>query len=409
MKTPRPISEVVPSSAQSHPQTPPPFPSDFIDVTDVTDTGGRSLTVTSATQIRSKTATWWIPDRLPKGGLVLLGGREGLGKSLVTVTWAAAMTRGQLPGQDNTPARVGMVIGEDALDTTVKPRLAAANADMALVDFITVNVDGLEAGNPVIPLDTHRLRGLVEARGYGMVILDPLVSVLDGRLDSHKDHSIRQALDPLNRLAAQTVSTFVGLVHEGKGGGDLSNRVLGSRAFTASARVLLTVTRDPQDDSTRLLTVPKSNLGRSGDDVEAWPFQIVPHVITTDDHTEMDTPTVAWNRPRYVSQADLVVPEDAETRSTVAECAEWLTDYLTNNGGEVPRKTITAAAKAEGYSPSTLDRAKRRAGITYRSFGYPRTTVWTLETPQSRQSHRPKLTGTTVISPDVTETEGGAA
>lgn len=65
------------------------------------------------------------------------------------------------------------------------------------------------------------------------------------------------------QLAEDTGAAVVGNVHLGKGiGTDPVNLILGSRAFSAVARVALVAARDPDDDAGYVLSVEKSNLGR---------------------------------------------------------------------------------------------------------------------------------------------------
>jgi len=54
--------------------------------------------ITRASDIKPRPVRWLWPDRIPAGALILLAGREGIGKkSLVGVHLAAQITRGALP------------------------------------------------------------------------------------------------------------------------------------------------------------------------------------------------------------------------------------------------------------------------------------------------------------------------
>ena len=83
---------------------------------------GRKVVVTLASQIKPRPVRWLWPGRIPAGALTLLAGREGIGKSLVTVSLAAQLTRGTLPGaRHGKPSRVMFATSEDAWEFTMGP------------------------------------------------------------------------------------------------------------------------------------------------------------------------------------------------------------------------------------------------------------------------------------------------
>src|SRR5512144_3015001 len=99
-----------------------------------------------------------------------------------------------------------------------------------------------------------------------MLVIDPLTSVVDGKIDTHRDRELRGALEPLARLTDETGGAVVGLAHHGKAATtDPLSLVLGSRACTAVARAVLAAARDPEpDDGSCVLSLEKSNLGPAG-------------------------------------------------------------------------------------------------------------------------------------------------
>ena len=336
---------------------------------------GRRVTSIRGSQIKPRLTRWLIKYRVPTGDLTLLSGREGLGKSLVTAWWAAQATHGKLDGLD-APTNVGFVIGEDSASKTVVPRLIAAGADMERTHFITVS-DGIADGLPMFPIDTNDTAQFISDNKIDLLIIDPLVGVLDSRLDSHKDHSIRQALGPLGRLAHETGAAVVGIVHEGKGGGDLSNRVLGSRAFTAAARAVLTVSRDPEDDNARLLVMPKSNLGPL--DLPAQSFTIDSTTVHTDEGPA-DMGVIVWGQERDVSLSDLTDPEPADREESDALTA-YIRAYLIDNGGESPAKDVYAGIR-DTFGPiakASIYKARNSAGVTTEKGGMKAGWVWKID------------------------------
>src|SRR6188474_2019635 len=97
------------------------------------DTAGRRRTVvlTPVSGISLRPVRWLLQDQIPLGAITLLGGREGIGKSLVALTWAAQVTQGTLPGAcHGCPRSVIVAATEDSWEHTIVPRLVAAGADL---------------------------------------------------------------------------------------------------------------------------------------------------------------------------------------------------------------------------------------------------------------------------------------
>lgn len=98
--------------------------------TAVPRTGGRRLRLTPASAVTPRPVRWLWNERLALGTLSLLGGREGIGKSIVECTLAADITRGRLPGIcAGTPRAVIIAATEDSWAHTIVPRLIGADAD----------------------------------------------------------------------------------------------------------------------------------------------------------------------------------------------------------------------------------------------------------------------------------------
>ena len=109
-------------------------------------TTDRLIQVAAANTIAIEPVSWLWADWLPLGAFVLLGGREGIGKSMFAYTLAADVTRGRLPGvYTGVPRSVLVAATEDSWTHTIVPRLMAAEADLARVYRIDVLApDGTE-------------------------------------------------------------------------------------------------------------------------------------------------------------------------------------------------------------------------------------------------------------------------
>jgi hypothetical protein len=69
----------------------------------------RQIRLTPASTIAIRPVHWLWDDRIALGTLALLGGREGIGKSMVGYHLAAEVTRGQLPGSYHGQPKAVMV------------------------------------------------------------------------------------------------------------------------------------------------------------------------------------------------------------------------------------------------------------------------------------------------------------
>lgn len=217
------------------------------------------LSTIRASDVVVERVEWIWPGRIPRGLVSLLAGPPGKGKTTLACEVAARVSRGQLGGE---PGDVLIASAEDSPAFTLVPRLTAAGADLERVHFVSTEVedDGL-----VLPEDINRLTVTVNELGVTLVIIDPVVAHLGGRIDSHNDKSVRTALRPLHVLAETTGAAVLGIVHLNKSSGqDALTRVGGSVGFTAAARSVLLLTDDPAEEegsSRRLLAHAKSNVG----------------------------------------------------------------------------------------------------------------------------------------------------
>ena len=102
------------------------------------------LRLVSAASVNPEKVTFAWEDRIPIGMVSLLVGEGGLGKSLQMVTLAAGLTRGTIPGAFlGTPVRVAIATAEDHRASIVIPRLILAGADLSLIAFPELVVDGM--------------------------------------------------------------------------------------------------------------------------------------------------------------------------------------------------------------------------------------------------------------------------
>ncbi|WP_425955274.1 hypothetical protein [Xylanimonas sp. McL0601] len=89
----------------------------------------------------------------------------------------------------------------------------------------------------------------------------------------------------------------------------------------------------------------------------------------------------------------LGAPVDAVEVSWRNECSSWLAYYLDSHDGEAKQTVVMAAARAEGYSPDQVKRAKERAGVTSVKSAWGGAWVW-------RRQAGPAPTEQRVLTPE---------
>ena len=155
----------------------------------------RHIVLTPASEIKMKAVHWLWADRIPVGELTLFTGQEGLGKSTIAYTMAAWVTKGTMKGRFyGKPPAMLFAATEDSWHQTIIPRLIAADADLSRVYRIDVRTGDVQ-GSLDLPVDMTQLRFAVKRTDAALVLLDPLLSRLSARLDTHKDADVHVALD----------------------------------------------------------------------------------------------------------------------------------------------------------------------------------------------------------------------
>ncbi|MCE3555137.1 AAA family ATPase [Pseudonocardia sp. RS11V-5] len=366
------------------------------DVFDGVAGGGRAgrqrcLRRTPASAVTMRRLRWLWSHRIVLGGLTLLAGREGLGKSTVAVDLVAQVTRGELAGEfRGEPKYVIYVNSEDARDSTIVPRLAAAGADLNRVVFLDAVTPSDDESPLVLPHDTKLLTEEIEELGAALVVLDAATSVLDSALDGDRDRQMRRGLEPISKLAADTGAAVVGIVHFGKReSADTGKLILGSIAWSQVARSVLAVARD-EDTHQLVISSTKANLAPG--DAPSLAVTLVPAAVDTPDGTTQ-VARVQWHGETTQRAEELLAAgPEGDDRSLIAEAVTWLLGYLADEkrAGSAGAGEILRAAKADGFNERLLQRARKRAHVsTHRTAtGW----TWTLDTAPRRQDDNPPPT-----------------
>ena len=316
-----------------------------------------------ASELVPENIDWLWKGRIAIGMLWLVVGEPGQGKSLFVTDAAARITRGlPLPGEPRgrRPGRVVVLNAEDHAAAVVRTRLDAAGCDLSRAVILTTG------GQPFrLPSEVGWLYEIVRRyKDADFLVLDPLATVLDPKLDQNSMGDVRKALDPLSVFGAKT-KVSPGVVHHFNKATDRNgiHRIAGSVGITAASRYVLVVGPDPEDEenAVRHVGVLKTN----GAVVPTLQFTIREKSLPgiTD-----PVPYIEWTGASKMSARALTeTPQRRNTTPKREDAALWLAERLGEN--EVPTKLLFEEGAARGYIERTLRRAAETLGVTYRSLG----------------------------------------
>jgi putative DNA primase/helicase len=334
-----------------------------------------------------KPVAWIWEHWLAQGKLHVLAGAPGQGKTTIALAFAATLTiGGRWP--DGKHCNVGNVLiwsGEDDPADTLLPRLVAMGANRDRVFF----VEGARVGGEVVTFDPardmHQLtRAIEKIGGISLLVVDPIVSAVAG--DSHKNTEVRRALQPLVDLAANCNCAVLGISHFSKGGQgqDPTQRVVGSIAFSAVARVVLVAAKVQSDDGTdrRILARSKSNIGPDDGGFEY-------HIEQSEPLPGIQASYIAWGAAVAGSARELLTEPDDGTDTGASDAtdaaklleAELVADNWTSS--EMASKPL----KDAGFSKRQIWKASNKLNVIRKKGGMNEGWYWRLP----EDSTRPKM------------------
>lgn len=357
------------------------------------ESAGRKLVLTPASAIRIRPVRWlWdtTPEnapptshgRIPMNSLTIAAGGPGLGKSQCAAWFTARVTTGTLPGElYGKPRSVIYAATEDSWTYTIAPRLVAAGADLDRVFRIDVQDDEEMHARLTLPRDISLVGKAAEAYSVGLLVADPLLSMIDSSINDYRAAEVRSALEPLVAAADRYGFTILGLAHFTKAGGaDPLSRIAGSGAFGQLIRSLIAFAKQEAEDGTEefVMSLEKNNLGRLG--LPSYTYTIQPVTVDTPEGPSYVSRFVLGPESSTSVREVMRAETSGESGGAASEVVEWLQGWLTDLGGSDEAREIKKAARKEGYSESAVDRAKKKLGIKSRQqgFGRDRTSHWYL-------------------------------
>lgn len=337
------------------------------------------VVLTCGTDLNPEPIRWLWEHWLALAKLHILAGAPGQGKTTLALTMAATVTIGGC-WPDKTRSDVGNILiwsGEDDPADTLLPRLLAAGADRSRCFFI----EGARTEDGAVqPFDPARdLSELLEAikriGGIRLLVIDPVVSAVTG--DSHKNTEVRRALQPLVDLASACDCAVLGITHFAKGGqgSDPAQRVVGSVAFTAVARVVLVAAKvkSAEDgEDARILARSKSNIGP---DNGGFSY----HLEQCEPLPGIKASRIGWGGAVEGSARELLTDPDEEGEEQITESSDLpMLLWAELSNGTAPSKSVETSLVSMGYSKKQIRTAREKMGVKPQKSGMGAGWYWSL-------------------------------
>ena len=139
-----------------------------------------AITLTKASDVRTRDVDWLWPGWLPRGELTLLAGQPKTGKTTLALSVASILSRGGKWPTGERAKKTNTIFwtAEDSIEKTIVPRLQASGADLDRIRFINY-------GKPIAFDPSQHMTVLQESirdAGVGLLILDPVISDRTPRL-----------------------------------------------------------------------------------------------------------------------------------------------------------------------------------------------------------------------------------
>ena len=288
----------------------------------------------------------WYPY-IPRNKITLIEGDPGIGKTFMALAIASALSKKQrLPEQKDKPVhhKILLMCGEDGAGDTIRPRLNFLKADCKNIYILDKPMRFDEDG-------LHEFLALLEELRPTIVFIDPLSSYTYSA-DSNNSSEVRGFMQGLMEVMKIVNTTIVGIRHFGKSRKDKSlYQGLGSIEYAASARSIIQVGKDPEDDNGRAMIQVKSNLAKQGG---AIGFQFF---------GEDKTPFL-WTGASSLTIDEIMGAKSEDTgKSLDDDLEQFVGDMLSND--PLPSRVVKMRCESKGFSYELVKATMKKMGAIY--------------------------------------------
>jgi RecA-family ATPase len=351
-----------------------------IDSRDATDTLETKAVWSSMENVVVVATEWLWEDRIPMALTVFLGDPD-MGKSLVTLEVAAIVSAGRdFPDAKNKPppSKVLLMIAEDSVSSTVKPRLIAANANLSNIEYLErVEIRlGAKKEEREFALDEdlkHLADKLTASPDVRVVICDTISSYLV-KTEMGKEQPMRKVLLPVANLCEKHRIAFIGVAHFNKRS-DVSmiHKASGAVALVGVPRAAWVFGANKEIPGDYYMLRIKNNLSKVRTGLS---YTIAERKIARDIHgKDIVAPYIVWREQPVSGEAnDLLATEGADERKQ-AQATKFLLEFL-SRGARLATEVHQEAAK-RGIGRNSIFDAKKAAGVCDYKAG--KTWWWSLE------------------------------
>jgi len=346
----------------------------------------RIVKIRCGADIKPLAVDWLWPGWLPAGKLTILAGAAGTGKTTLALGLGAVVTTGgRWPDAAASTKRGNVLVwsSEDVADDTLVPRLIASGADLSRCHFI----EGIVQHGESVPFDPSQdipelHRAVERIGGAALLIIDPIVSAVAG--DMHRANDVRRSLQAVVDFAEAHSCAVIGITHFAKGGAGKApqDRVIGSQAFGALARMVL-ITAKEEGSSRRVLARAKSNIAPDDGGV-AYSIDLVTiggGIAAT--YAVWDG-VIEGTAREILGNVEIDEESDGGARD---DLEQMLIDIITDAGGSMTTKALMAEVRDSGHSWDTAKRLKKSMGIESRKLSMGGPWMWFLPAPKVRREH----------------------
>ena len=328
---------------------------------DVSPSPTSSLQIVNMATIQAQAINWLWSGWLPLGKLTILAGAGGCGKTNLLLALIATITTSGIFPDGSKCTDTGKVLiysTEDDPNDTLLPRLIANGADLSKIDFIAGRINDKGEREPFDPTKDLPLLNAYAKQNpdIKLLMIDPIISAVGG--DSNKATDVRRSLQVVVDFAQEFNCAVVGITHFAKGtsGSSPADRIIGSQAFTALARMVWSAAKR-EDEEDCILVRAKSNISTLDGGIK---YQIESETVLENIET---TKTVWLGTIEGTAKELLNEAESTEgSGSTVDLAKEFLIDLL-SPVEKMPASEVQEEAKNAGYSVASIRRAKDNLNI----------------------------------------------